>query len=302
VGTARVAPASPPYFTQQPLYPSQPQFPSQQFPSQQFSAQQPALPPPRWPPRELPAAPARPALESGPAGGGPAARPAKGVGRVFGAKRAVARAQVDQSAARTRCQQASQVAAAAAEAAARATAEAMDAYDRYATAQRLREEAQLARDTANREAGVAERAAAAAERHRSEDEQRMEKETTHAAFAAFRRGDISADELREVFRRAEGWSPERENMIRSATRLRTAEAEAQRELDLAGTAERVAAERARVAAVSARALEEEARAAAEAARAACAGLPPADPRPASAPPRTGTLRPPVPGAPDDWSR
>ncbi len=97
-----------------------------------------------------------------------------------------------------------------------------------------------------------------------------ERVTTHAAFAAFRRGDITAEQLREVFRRAEGWTPQQDDLTHEVTRCRAAEADAQRALDFALTTQQVAVELAEEAARTARQLEEAARIAGEQAREVCA--------------------------------
>ena len=101
-------------------------------------------------------------------------------------------------------------------------------------------------------------------------DERLQAETSHAAFAAFRRGDISAEQLREVFKRAEGWSPEHDRLSKRTNELRTEEADAARARDAAERAEQQAAERARQAAITARALDDAARNAAADARGRCA--------------------------------
>lgn len=66
--------------------------------------------------------------------------------------------------------------------------------------------------------------------------EQLQQETSHAAYVSFKRGEISADELREVFRRAEGWTPEHERLTKRTTELRAEEA--------AAAKARIAAERA----------------------------------------------------------
>lgn len=155
-------------------------------------------------------------------------------------------------------------------AAAAATAESDEAHAKYVEAQRATEEA-----TRAHEAALARTAALTAElnqfeREPTEAQQRLERETTHAAFAAYRRGDISSDQLREVFRRAEGWTPEKDQLSRDSLQARAEEGEALRAREAAVLTEQNAAERARIAAISARALDEEARAAVDEARSVCA--------------------------------
>jgi hypothetical protein len=89
--------------------------------------------------------------------------------------------------------------------------------------------------------------------------ERLQQETSHAAFSAFRRGDISSEQLREVFRRAEGWTPEHDRLAKRSAEIRTEEADAARARIDAERIEQNAAERARLAVISARALEEAAR-------------------------------------------
>src|SRR5690606_22738926 len=100
--------------------------------------------------------------------------------------------------------------------------------------------------------------------------EQLQAETTHAAFVAFRRGDITSEQLREVFSRAGGWTPEHDRLSRRSTELRAEEAEAIRARDAAVAAEQAAGERAHQAAMAARARDEEARNAALDARARCA--------------------------------
>ncbi len=93
-------------------------------------------------------------------------------------------------------------------------------------------------------------------------------ETTHAAFAAYRRGDLTSDELREVFRRAEGWTPDHDRFSRRVTELRAEETDLARTRDSAVLREEVSSERARDAALAAHTLQERAHAAAGKAQAA----------------------------------
>jgi hypothetical protein len=122
------------------------------------------------------------------------------------------------------------------------------------------------------EAVVRETAEVAAELSRLEKlgpqlvDERTQQETSHAAFVAFRRGDISAEQLREVFKRAEGWTPEHDRLTRRSTDLRTEEANAARARIEAERAEPAAAQLARAARANAVNLDAAARDAANAAR------------------------------------
>jgi hypothetical protein len=98
----------------------------------------------------------------------------------------------------------------------------------------------------------------------------LQAETTHAAFAAYRRGDITSEQLREVFSRAGGWTPEHDRLSRRSTELRQEETDAIRAREAATAAEQAAGERAHVAALTARTRDEEARNAVADARGRCA--------------------------------
>ncbi|GAA1766359.1 hypothetical protein [Luedemannella helvata] len=175
---------------------------------------------------------------------------------------------------RRRCEELRRQAAAANAAAARATVAAEQAADRRVEARRERAAAQERRDEAARATAAATSAAQAearrlAERRGTVDDE-GERVTTHAAFAAFRRGDITAEQLREVFRRAEGWTPQQDDLTHEVTRCRAVEADAQRTLDFALTTEQVADELAEEAARTAQQLADAARAVGEQAREVCA--------------------------------
>jgi hypothetical protein len=85
--------------------------------------------------------------------------------------------------------------------------------------------------------------------------EQVQQQTSHAAFVAFRRGDISAEQLREVFKRAEGWTPEHDRLTKRSTDLRAEEATAARARIDAEKAQAPAAERARSARATATAME-----------------------------------------------
>jgi hypothetical protein len=96
------------------------------------------------------------------------------------------------------------------------------------------------------------------------DEER--REVSRAALAAFRRGDITVDQLNVVFRQASGWDPVQELKAREIELRRTAETRARKLYQAAAAAERSASKAADVAVVAAQALAEEAVEVAEDAR------------------------------------
>lgn len=164
-------------------------------------------------------------------------------------------------------------AAAAAAKASHSRAWADAALTRWVETQAVREAALGAFDAAQRaydQASAAFRVSEAerAERARGEAEQEREHEVSRAALAAYRRGDLSVDELREVFRRAGGWDPQQEQWEREVALLRAEAQRAHRAYDAAVVAERVAGKAATVAEVAAHALAEEAEAASAEATAA----------------------------------
>jgi hypothetical protein len=147
----------------------------------------------------------------------------------------------------------------------RGIAQAATAEAELAEAQRAREAAGEAYDAAQRayEATLAEwRAGEArrAERPRDAAEDLQDRDVSRAALAAYRRGDLSVDELREVFRRTGGWDPVQEQRERQIGTQRAEAHRAHRGYDAAVAAERIAAKAAEVAHVAAQALVEEANA------------------------------------------
>jgi hypothetical protein len=98
-------------------------------------------------------------------------------------------------------------------------------------------------------------------------DERLQQETSHAAYLSFRRGDISAEQLREVFRRAEGWTPEHDRLTQRKADLRDGEGATAKARIEAERALPAAAEKARQARVVADALEATARDADNAAQA-----------------------------------
>jgi hypothetical protein len=171
---------------------------------------------------------------------------------------------------RAECEQLREIAAAAADEAAQAAAQAESAHAAYITAQREADEARRHHEEVTREAVEVAAQVTALEPTGGQENPKLQAETSHAAFAAYRRGDITSDQLREVFRRAEGWTPEHDRVSKRATELRAEEAEAVRVRDAALQHEQACAEHARIAALSARALDEKARTAAADARGRCA--------------------------------
>jgi len=89
---------------------------------------------------------------------------------------------------------------------------------------------------------------------------------SRAALAAFRRGDLSVEQLRAVFRRFSGWDARLEQHEREVLRRRAAERDAHRRYTMAAAAERDANHEVDVAMAAARAWADEAVEAAEEAR------------------------------------
>jgi hypothetical protein len=83
-------------------------------------------------------------------------------------------------------------------------------------------------------------------------------EVTRAALAAYRRGDLTGEQLWRVWRWGSGWDPERDRCERELYRLRAARREAHLRYRAAAGEERAAQAEAEVAEVQARALAEEA--------------------------------------------
>jgi hypothetical protein len=171
---------------------------------------------------------------------------------------------------RAQCEQLREVAAAAAEAAAQAALDAETARADFVAAQRAADEARHAVEAVVQEAADVAAQVATLEQAGTATNEALQAETTHAAFAAYRRGDITSEQLREVFSRAGGWTPEHDRLSRRSTELRQAETEALRTRDAAVAAEHAAGERAHQAAITARARDDEARIAAADARGRCA--------------------------------
>ncbi|HET8658970.1 MAG TPA: hypothetical protein VFM55_08235 [Micromonosporaceae bacterium] len=161
----------------------------------------------------------------------------------------------------------SRLAAAAVATSARAQVAAESARAGYAQAQQAREAAWLAHDRAQQAHAAARRETADLPPPEATASP-LTQDVSRAALAAFRRGDLSVEELREVWRRAGGWDAAREQADHELMQARAEEHRTQRAYRLAAAAERAARRDADVAEVAARALTEEAATAVEEAQAA----------------------------------
>ncbi|MDQ7907157.1 hypothetical protein RB614_21835 [Phytohabitans sp. ZYX-F-186] len=160
----------------------------------------------------------------------------------------------------------------------RAAAAAIEARERLAAAEETREEAWQAQEAAGAAFQAAWQEAQAARDERDAvptvdlelvvagdvegadgDRQR---DVSRAALSAYRRGDLSVDELREVWRRAGDWDPEQEERERRADHLRAEELAARRAYERAALFARQAAEALWAAEADSRAMSGEAMAAA----------------------------------------
>jgi hypothetical protein len=90
------------------------------------------------------------------------------------------------------------------------------------------------------------------------DEPVRHTDVSRAALAAYRRGDLSLEQLRVVFRRFSGWDLQQEQHEREVLRRRAAEREAHRRYDAAAAAERLVYQEVDVATAAARAWADEA--------------------------------------------
>jgi hypothetical protein len=164
-------------------------------------------------------------------------------------------------------------AVAAAHEAERAAARAAGAGDHAAEADRARDEAWAAYEAEHRAYGAARVAVPAPV---APPPGGPGTQVSRAALAAYRRGDLSLDELHQVWRRADGWDPVQEARAQDLERLAADARRARRAYEHASAVARARAQAAQVAGVAARALADEAvEAAAEAreARAAVDGCP-----------------------------
>lgn len=85
-----------------------------------------------------------------------------------------------------------------------------------------------------------------------------QREVSRAARDAYRRGELSLEQLRAVWHKVDGWGESLEDKTHEVSRLRAEAAEAYRRFHVAALAERRAQKSAEVAQVAARALQEEA--------------------------------------------
>jgi hypothetical protein len=188
-----------------------------------------------------------------------------------GAKAARSGKRDDCATLRAECEQLRVIAAQAATAATQAAAEAEAAHNEYVAAQRTADDARRALQQIVRDSVELATALSSLEKTAlTPQQQQLQTEVRDAAFAAYRRGDISSDQMREVFKRAEGWTPEHDRLSKRATEVRAEETELTRLRDNAVLAEETAAERARTTANAARLLDEQSRTAAADARGRCA--------------------------------
>jgi hypothetical protein len=86
----------------------------------------------------------------------------------------------------------------------------------------------------------------------------LQREISSAARAAYKRGEITVEELRAVWQKVDGWDQEREDRAHELSRLRAEEAEAWRRYHAATFAENTSRRAAELAEAASRALTEEA--------------------------------------------
>ncbi|MEH1123621.1 hypothetical protein [Micromonospora sp. CPCC 206061] len=148
----------------------------------------------------------------------------------------------------------------------RAAGAAADARERLAEAERARDEAWAAQEAADQTyrrawqevlAGRAAQDSRVADPVEGADEQ--QRDVARAALTAYRNGDISVEQLREVWLRASGdWDPELEERERAAYRYKLEERAARRVYHRADVAVRHAEQEVQVAEVALQALRDEA--------------------------------------------
>jgi hypothetical protein len=140
-----------------------------------------------------------------------------------------------------------------------ATAAVETVRQRYAEAERRRAALEADYDAAQARYAEALRSLRAGRRGPPTPEQRdRSHEVSSAALAAYRRGELTVDELRTVFARAGEWDPVQEAREREAERLAADVGSARRAYDIAVADARVAGERLHVAEVAAEATTQEA--------------------------------------------
>jgi hypothetical protein len=131
--------------------------------------------------------------------------------------------------------------------------------ERYAEAERRRAAIEADYDAAQARYAEALHALRAGRREPPTPDQRSRAhEVSSAALAAYRRGELSVDELRAVFARAGDWDPEQEAREREAERLAAHVGSVRRAYDIAVADVRLAGERLHVAEVAAEATTQEA--------------------------------------------
>ncbi|MCW6009859.1 hypothetical protein K1W54_35755 [Micromonospora sp. CPCC 205371] len=148
----------------------------------------------------------------------------------------------------------------------RAAGAAADARERLAEAERARDEAWAAQEAASQvyqrawQEVLAGRAAQEGQMADPvEDADGQQRDVSRAALTAYRNGDISVEQLREVWLRASGdWDPEQEERERAAYRYKLEERAARRVYHRADAAVRHAEQEVQVAEVALQALRDEA--------------------------------------------
>ncbi|MEH1012918.1 hypothetical protein V6U90_07335 [Micromonospora sp. CPCC 206060] len=142
----------------------------------------------------------------------------------------------------------------------RAVAAAVDARDRAGAAERERDRAWQAQEAAEAAYQRARRAALAGREPRDTDDAARDRErtVTRAALSAYRRGDLSVQEFREVWRRAGEPDPVQRAREEVVERQQAELIAARRAYDRAAAGFRQLDEAARIAEVAARALVDEA--------------------------------------------
>jgi len=149
-------------------------------------------------------------------------------------------------------------AAATAAAAKRAESAVQETRAMCVVAQQAREVAWTAFDTAQKAYEQALRETAQVTEGKDEKDEDGKRAVSRAALDAFRRGDITVDDLNAAFRQASGWNPLQELQAREVELRRSAESQARKAYQAAAAAERSALKAADVAVVAAHALAEEA--------------------------------------------
>jgi chromosome segregation ATPase len=140
-----------------------------------------------------------------------------------------------------------------------ATAAVEPVRERYAEAEQRRAAIEAEYDAAQARYAEALRDLRAGRKDPPSPEQRdRAHEVSSAALAAYRRGELSVDDLRVVFARAGDWDPEQEAREREAERLAADVGSLRRAYDIAVADVRLAAERLHVAEVAAEATTQEA--------------------------------------------